>query len=68
MYAIPLAEQVVLKLFDVQGREVRTLVNQRQVAGTHRVGFSARGLANGVYFCRLEAGGQVRERKLLLLK
>lgn len=67
-YSLPSQQTVVLKLYDVSGREVRTLVNQPQAPGTYRVDLFARTLASGVYFYRLEAGGLVRQRKTLLLK
>jgi phosphatidylserine/phosphatidylglycerophosphate/cardiolipin synthase-like enzyme len=67
-YALPVAQKVVLRLYDVMGREVRTLVNQRQVPGTYRVELAAGGMRSGVYFYRLEAGGEVRQRKMLLLR
>lgn len=67
-YAIPTAQQVVLKVYDVQGRELQTLVNQRQTPGHYRVDLHARGIAAGVYFYRLQVGRQIQQRKMLLLK
>jgi phosphatidylserine/phosphatidylglycerophosphate/cardiolipin synthase-like enzyme len=67
-YEIPIAQKVVLQLFDVQGRVVRTLVNDRQVAGRYEVTLDARGLATGVYLCRLESGSVSQQKKLMLLK
>ena len=68
VYAIPTADQVVLKIYDVQGREVRALVNGRQAAGCYRVDLSVRGLASGAYFCRLQVGKVVQQRKMLHLQ
>ena len=68
VYAIPVAEQVVLKVYDLQGRELRTLVNQRQTPGRYRVDLGVKGIASGVYFYRLEVGGAVQQRKMLILK
>ncbi|TMQ51228.1 MAG: T9SS type A sorting domain-containing protein [Candidatus Eisenbacteria bacterium] len=68
VYAIPIAEQVVLKVYDLQGRELRTLVNQRQTPGRYRVDLGVKGIASGVYFYRLEVGGAVQQRKMLILK
>lgn len=59
---------VVLKVFDVLGREVQTLVNERQTAGTHSVTFNASNLPSGMYFYRLQAGTFVQTRKLIILK
>ncbi len=67
-YAIPTAGQVVLKLYDLQGREVQTLVNQRQEAGRYRVDLSTHRFASGVYFYRLEVGRAVEQRKMLLMR
>jgi hypothetical protein len=47
---VPTARKVELRLYDVQGRELQTLVNQRQSPGRYAVDLSARGLASGVYF------------------
>jgi len=59
---------VTLKVFDVLGREVRTLVNENLQPGSYETTFDARGLASGVYFYRMKAGAFVQTRKLLLLK
>ncbi len=75
-YAVPSAEtghapslrQVVLKVFDILGREVATLVNQRQNPGQYQVTFNAGNLASGTYFYRLRAGDFVQVKKMLLLK
>ncbi len=67
-YQLPTNELVVLKVFDVLGREVETLVNQRQTAGNHSVRFNAANLPSGVYFYRLQAGTYRDTKKLLLLK
>ncbi len=68
LYDLPAAEHVVLRLFDVQGREVKTLVNERQTAGRYRVTIEARGLASGLYFCRLDAGRASAQRKLMVVR
>lgn len=67
-YAVPSAGKVTLKIYDVIGREVATLVNGVQTAGSYLADFSAAGLSSGVYFYRLEAGTFVQQRKMLLLK
>jgi phosphatidylserine/phosphatidylglycerophosphate/cardiolipin synthase-like enzyme/predicted extracellular nuclease len=68
VYAIPVAQQVSLRMYDLQGREVQKLVDQPQAAGKYRVDFSVKGLASGVYFCRLQVGKVVQQRKMLLLQ
>jgi len=59
---------VSLKVYDVLGREVKTLVSTRENAGDHYVTVAGSDLASGVYFYRLEAGGNALQRKMLLLK
>jgi phosphatidylserine/phosphatidylglycerophosphate/cardiolipin synthase-like enzyme len=67
-YAIPSTQKVVLKLYDILGREVRTLVNEQQTPGAYRVDLNAGNLASGVYYCRIEAGLYSQVRKMLLMK
>ncbi|MFN3386137.1 MAG: alpha-amylase family glycosyl hydrolase [Candidatus Thermochlorobacter sp.] len=69
-YQLPQATTVSLKVFDVLGREVATLVNARQAAGQYSVQFSAgdKALSSGVYFYRLQAGNFVETKKMVLIK
>jgi len=68
VYAIPAAQKVVLRLYDVQGREVQTLVNREQPAGRYAVDLDGTGISSGVYFCRLQVGAVVQQRKMLHLR
>lgn len=67
-YRLPKSIFVSLKVFDALGREVETLVHDRQSAGDHFVQLYAANLPSGVYFCRLVAGDYHDTKKLLLLK
>ncbi len=67
-FYLPTNAEATLKVFDLSGREVATLVHSKLVAGEHEVKFEASALAAGVYVYRLEAAGQVATRKLLLVK
>jgi photosystem II stability/assembly factor-like uncharacterized protein len=67
-YSIPEQVHVTIKIYDLLGREVTTLVNEEKQAGSYKVNFSAEHLGSGVYFYRLEAGGFAASKKLLLLK
>jgi len=69
-YQLPNAGNVSLKVFDVLGREVATLVNEVQQAGEYNVQLSAENyhLSSGVYIYRINAGKFSEEKKLLLLK
>ncbi|MFN3560722.1 MAG: T9SS type A sorting domain-containing protein [Chloroherpetonaceae bacterium] len=67
-YQLPTAGNVSLKVFDMLGKEVATLVNGRQEAGSYTVNFNANQLSSGVYFYRLQAGNFVQTRKMMLVK
>lgn len=67
-YGLPQARNVQLKVFDVLGREVAVLVDQRQEAGSYRAEFDASNLPNGTYFYRLLAGEFSQVKKLMLVK
>ena len=69
-YSVPptgLRQVVSLKVYDLLGREVETLVNTPQATGTYEVRFFGSSLATGVYFYRLQVGGFVVTKKLILL-
>jgi hypothetical protein len=67
-YAIPHQSFVTLKIFDMLGREVTTLVEQMKDAGTYLVSWNASAMPTGVYFYRLQAGSTTQTRKLILMK
>jgi hypothetical protein len=58
----------ILKVYDVLGNEVATLVNKEKPAGVYEVDFHAIGLPSGVYFYRLQAGAFVETKKMSLIK
>ncbi|MBU2585766.1 MAG: T9SS type A sorting domain-containing protein, partial [Bacteroidetes bacterium] len=60
--------RVTLKVFDVLGREVATLVNGELNTGEHSVVFEAKSLSGGVYFYRLRAAGFIQTKKMLISK
>jgi hypothetical protein len=64
----PAANNVRLAVYDLLGREVAMLVNERQAPGIYQVTFDGAGLASGVYFYRLTAGSYVTSRTMILLK
>ena len=59
---------VSLKVFDIMGHEVATLVNEQKPVGDYLVEWNASGLPGGIYFCRLKNGGAYEVKKMLLLK
>ena len=67
-YQLPTASEVKLIVYDLLGREVAVLVNERKVVGSYEVKFDAAGLASGVYLYRLTAGDFVQTRKMVVIK
>ena len=59
---------VTLKVFDVLGNEVATLVNEEKTSGSYEVEYNTVGLSSGVYFYKLQVGNLVETKKMLLLK
>ena len=74
-YSIPVGNEnfrslqtVTLKVYDILGHEVVTLVNKEQAPGNYSVKFDATNLSTGLYIYRLKAGGFVSVKKMMLLK
>jgi hypothetical protein len=67
-YTIPNSNFVILKVYNMIGQEVRTLVSSFQEAGEHSVEFSASDLNSGIYIYRLQAGNFTSVRKMQLIK
>jgi hypothetical protein len=67
-YQLPVESNVTLKVFDVLGREVATLVNGVEEPGYKSVNFNADGLSSGIYYYRLQTGNYIETKKVLLLR
>jgi len=67
-YSLPKASFVTIKIYDVLGHEVETLVNAEKSAGNYKVKFNASKLTSGIYFYKMKAGIFLEVHKLLLLK
>ena len=67
-YQIPRKEYVILKIFDLLGREVTTLVNSYKDKGRYSVTFDGSSLASGIYFYQLKAGVNIAIKKMLFVK
>jgi predicted outer membrane repeat protein len=67
-YDLPFGGHVRLSVFDTAGRLVQVLRDRDETKGVHFVDWDARGHASGVYFCRLEVGGETRSHKLVLIR
>jgi len=67
-YSVPVRGNISLKVFNLLGQEVATLVNEEKTPGNYFVQFDASKLSSGVYYYRLEAGSFLSVRKMLLIK
>ncbi|MCL5021590.1 MAG: endo-1,4-beta-xylanase, partial [Bacteroidetes bacterium] len=67
-FALPSSGHVTLRVYDILGRIVETLVDGVENAGEHSVSFNGAGLASGVYFYRLQAGDRFLQKKMMLIK
>jgi len=67
-YSLPVTGHVTLKIYNVLGTEVATLVNEEMMPGIYEVTWDASGMSSGVYIYRLQAGEYVESRKMLYLK
>ncbi|MFZ1518848.1 MAG: T9SS type A sorting domain-containing protein [Ignavibacteriaceae bacterium] len=67
-FAVPEKSNVLIKVYDILGSEVATLVNEEMDAGWYENNFNAAGLSSGVYLFRMEAGNYVNTKKMILLR
>ncbi|MCP4633268.1 MAG: T9SS type A sorting domain-containing protein [candidate division Zixibacteria bacterium] len=67
-FALPQSEHVILKVYNLMGQEVATLLDENIQAGSHDVDFDGRDLSSGVYFYILNAGDFIKSRKMTLVK
>ena len=67
-YSVPQSSNVVIKVFDILGNEIETLVNKEKSSGTYELAWYAANLPSGVYLYRLQAGSFVETKKMTLLK
>jgi hypothetical protein len=67
-YSLSSGGDVLLKVFDILGNEVATLVNEEKQSGFYEVTFNASNLAGGIYFYRLSSGGYIQTKKMVLIK
>ena len=67
-YEVPEKSIVSLKVYDVLGNEIITLVNKETLSGRYEVEFNATNLPSGVYFYRIQANNFVETKKMILLK
>lgn len=67
-FDLPVKEKVMLEVFNLLGQRVSVLINSEMEKGKHRISFNAEGLASGIYFYRLRAGGSSITKKMVVLK
>jgi len=67
-YSIPQSSNVIIKIFDILGNEIETLVNEEKPVGTYKLTWNAVNLPSGIYFCHLRAGDFISTKKMVLLK
>ncbi len=67
-YSVPQTSNVMIKVFDILGKEIETLVNEEKPIGTYEITWSAGNLPSGIYFYRLQAGSFVETKKMVLMK
>lgn len=67
-YTLPKDERVVIKVYDILGREVKELVNEQKTSGTYSVEFDGSKLSSGVYFYSITAGRFSETKKMVLTK
>lgn len=67
-YSIPTISFVQIKVYDVLGKEIATLVNDEKLAGNFTVEFAGAGIPSGIYFYQLKAGNFVQTKKMVLMK
>lgn len=67
-FSLPVSSNVKLEVYDLMGRKVRSLLNGQMSTGEHEVAFNASGLSSGIYIYRLQAGDNVINKMMTLLK
>jgi ligand-binding sensor domain-containing protein len=67
-YSTPKKELIIIRVYDLLGNEIATLVNEEKPAGNYKVNFNASNLSSGVYFYRMQAGNFIESKKCIVLK
>jgi hypothetical protein len=67
-YQIPEPTFVIIKIYDILGNEIETLVKEEKIAGSYEIEFDGSALTSGIYYCRITAGNFAQTKKMILLK
>jgi len=68
IYSVPKSSKVLIKVYDILGNEIETLVNEEKQTGTYEITWYADNLPSGVYFYQLKAGDFIETKKMVLLR
>ena len=68
IYSIPNTNLVTIKIYDILGREVETLLNEVKPVGKYEVNFDGSDLSSGIYFYRMQAGNYIKTKKMIRIK
>ena len=67
-FDIPQSSNVIVKIFDIKGSEITTLINQKLIAGSYKTFWNGANYPSGIYFCRITAGDYQKTIKMTLIK
>jgi hypothetical protein len=67
-YSVPQISNVIIKVFDILGNKIETLVNEEKSAGTYKITWYAEGLPSGIYFYKIQTGTFAETKKMVLMK
>ncbi len=67
-FDLPIPSFVTLKVYDLLGEEIISLINEQKIAGKYEVNFNASSLSSGIYIYHLNANNQIATKKLVLIK
>jgi hypothetical protein len=67
-YSVPQSSSVVVKIFDILGNEIKTLLNEEKSVGSYEITWYAENLPSGIYFYIIQAGSFVETKKMVLLR
>ncbi len=67
-YQLPVNSKVIIKVYDILGKEIATLVNEEKPAGKYEINFNAAQITSGVYLYKIQAGNYIETKKMILIK
>lgn len=67
-FAVAEKSRVIIKIYNITGEEITTLINEEKDRGWYEVKFNSGGLSSGIYLCRMQAGNYVSIKKMMMLK